>query len=610
MTVDTSAPALTRGVAPNRENRSRIAPIVSDVLLPIAIALWVFGVSSVDVRKMKGLGLVSVLPVTYYAGLALLIVSAVLLLSAPKPSETRLFLHLVALVVMLYAVAPLVYTEPRYAWLYKHVGVVQFIDVHHHLERHIDIFHSWPGFFGVAAVFDRVAGISDPISVAAWAQFLFALLNVLVLSFATRALALTWRERWLTLLIFTGANWIAQDYYSPQAVGFVLALGIIAMALHSCRGGRPPRWLEAISEKARSVVRAPARTPVDPETSSRRRRRVPTTAIVAIVVAQAALVVTHQLSPYVIAVDLCVLTLLGQIRPRWLAPTLLLMPIAYLIPRFGYVNRTYGLLDSLGNFFSNARPPSAIGLHLAHDQQLVAQFSRGLSIFVWALAMVGAWRRLREGRPVLVLAVLAFSPIFLLFFQSYGGEALLRVELFSLPWSCCLAASAITPRQIRGRPRGRLLCGGSLLLIVALFLPSYFGNDTINKVTTSEVAASEYLYSHGESGAVVYLDKNFSLSSGSRYYLFFPTVYLIDEKHRRPVTLRAVDVPSITSIASAVSTPRRRAYLVLSPKMLEYARAYGLTTTKSLSSLERGLDRSPDWRVFYRDGETTIYRLE
>ncbi len=609
MTVDTTAPATTRRATRSRANRfDWTGGVVSDALLSIAVALWVLAVSGVRIEAMGDLGLLSVLPVTFFVGLALVIVSATLLLAAPEPSEKRLFLHVVALVVMLYGTAPLVYAEPRYSWLYKHLGVVEFIGTQHHLERHIDIFHNWPGFFAAAAVLDRLAGVSNPIVVAAWAQLFFNLLNVLVLSFATRALGLTWRERWVALLIFSGANWIAQDYYSPQAAGFVLGLGIFAITLNSCRGGRPPRWLDALSERIHTLVRASAPHPA--KAVRRLRQSTPWASIAAILLAQGALVVMHELSPYVVALELGLLTLLGQIRPRWLAATLLALPLAYLIPRFRYVNQTYGLLDSVGSFFSNARPPSALGLQLAHDQQLVANVSRALSILVWFLAIVGAWRRLREGRPVLVLAVLAFSPFLLLFLQNYGGEVLLRVELFSLPWSACLAASAVRPWRTGERAHGRLLCGASLALVVALFLPAYFGNDKINQMSSSAVRASRYLYSHGKSGPVVYLDKNFPISNGARYNLFFPIVYLVDESSRLPVTLRTADVASITSIAQEVSTKARRAYLVLSPGMLEYARAYGLTKSSSLRPLERGLDRSPDWRVFYRDGETTIYQLE
>jgi hypothetical protein len=611
MSIDSTATIATVGAPrPPRRRPATRGFVVSDAMLPAAVVLWLVAVNQTRADAVGSLGLLSALPLIYFVAVGVVIISAVSRLVAPAPSQKRLFLHVVVLVVMLYGTAPLVYAEPRYAWVYKHIGVVEFITSYHHLERHIDIFHSWPGFFAAAAVFVRVAGISSPMEVAAWAQTFFALLNVLMVNYAARALSLSWRERWLALLIFSGANWIAQDYFSPQAAAFVLSVGILAMALHCCRADDPPRWLRKLSKRVRALVRAPIEEQPATAESTLPRPRVLVTAVLAIVLAQCALVVMHELSPYVVAIDLCVLTIFGQIRPRWLAPTLLAIPVAYLIPRFSYVNSTYGLLDSLGSFFSNARPPSALGLHLAYDQQLVAQAARALSIFVWALAVVGAWRRLRAGRPVLVLTLLAFVPFFLLFLHGYGGEALLRVELFSLPWSACLAASAVGPELVRGPRRGRVLSGTCLAVIVALFLPAYFGNDEINQSSTSAVAASRYLYTKGDSGAVLYLDLNFPLSNGARYYQFFPTVFLVDEHTRRPVTLRGADVPSITGIARSVSSAKRKAYLVLTPGMLKYARAYGLSRSQSLRSLEKGLDASPDWRVFYRDGETAIYQLE
>ena len=47
-------------------------------------------------------------------------------------------------------------------------------------------------------------------------------------------LGLPGRQRWIALLLYSGSNWIAQDYYSPQGLGVVLSLGIMALAM---------RWL-------------------------------------------------------------------------------------------------------------------------------------------------------------------------------------------------------------------------------------------------------------------------------------------------------------------------------------------------------------------------------
>ena len=69
---------------------------------------------------------------------------------------------------MIHGTAPLLFAEPRYAWTYKHIGVVQYINLHGALDASIDIYHNWPGFFALAAWFGRIAGINTPLAYAAW----------------------------------------------------------------------------------------------------------------------------------------------------------------------------------------------------------------------------------------------------------------------------------------------------------------------------------------------------------------------------------------------------------------------------------------------------------
>ena len=55
-----------------------------------------------------------------------------------------------------------------------------------------------------------------------------------LLYLAYEALSLGVRQRWVALMLYSSSNWIGQDYYSPQALGTLLSLGIMAIAL---------RWL-------------------------------------------------------------------------------------------------------------------------------------------------------------------------------------------------------------------------------------------------------------------------------------------------------------------------------------------------------------------------------
>jgi len=592
------------------ESTWRVLP--SDALLPTAVVLWLVGVDGIDATQLSGLGLVSVLPTVFFAGVGLLIVSIGLLLREARPLRRRLVLHLATLAVMLYGTAPLVYSEPRYAWLYKHIGVVQYIDAHGELARSIDIYHNWPGFFSVANFFDHVAGISSPLAVAAWAQLLLNLLGLVVLGFAFRALPLTWRERWLALFLFATANWVAQDYYSPQAAAFVLSIGVYAIVLHWCSVDNAPAWRAALSKRFASARAASSARPVISETDERgprRRRPPPVRILTAILFVYSALVVMHELSPYVIVIQLSLLTVCGLLRPRWLVPVMLLIALLYLAPRFPYVDEKYGVLASFGNFFGNLRPPSQLAVQLSSDQLLIARAAQLLSVVVWVLAAVGVRRRRRVGRPVLALAILAFSPVFLIALQHYGGEALLRVYLFSLPWSACLAASAIAPDD-DGHAARRWLAPTAVLLVSAgLFLVAYFGSDTYTRMSTGSVAASRYLDDHGQPGALLLVDENFPVSIGSRYHRFDPRTFLLENVRQSRTVLTAREVPAITAIARENALVHSTAYLVVSDEMLSYARAFGLTRSESLASFRRALDRSSEWRVFFRAGDTTVYQI-
>jgi hypothetical protein len=148
---------------------------VADLVLPLSVALWAFGVSRTKTTSLGQYGLPAVLPIVFYAGLGLLVVSAGTELARRGPSRWRMSMHTVALVVMLYGTAPLVYSEGRYSWLYKTIGVVQYVNEHGQLNSHIDIYQNWPGFFGLAAWFGKVAGVASPLAYAKWAQLVFEL---------------------------------------------------------------------------------------------------------------------------------------------------------------------------------------------------------------------------------------------------------------------------------------------------------------------------------------------------------------------------------------------------------------------------------------------------
>ena len=49
----------------------------------------------------------------------------------------------------------------------------------------------------------------------------------------------SWRAKWFAAFVFSVGNWVGQDYFSPQSVGYLFYLLIIALLLTWFGGSRP-----------------------------------------------------------------------------------------------------------------------------------------------------------------------------------------------------------------------------------------------------------------------------------------------------------------------------------------------------------------------------------
>ncbi|MDQ6946453.1 MAG: HEAT repeat domain-containing protein [Actinomycetota bacterium] len=587
------------------------------MVLPAALVLWWLGAQGTRPEAMTDYGLLSALPVVYFLALGLLVVSVVATLARSELSPVRLGLHLVAFVVMVHGTPPLVFREPIYPWVYKHAGVVGYINLHGSLDSRIDIYHNWPGFFALGAWFSRIAGLSSPLAYASWAPVYFNLLVCLELGFVFRSLPVTARARWYGMFLFVAGNWVGQDYFSPQALAFLLSLGAFGMALAWLQVDRPPALVRVARRMASRLSRAPRHGDEADDGPLGRSHAGRVAALSALFVVFATVVVTHQLSPYMIVVGFGLLTAAGVVRPRWVVVGLLAMAIGYLLVRLPYVQRTQSLFSPLGDPFSkyfNRKPGTAVAMK-GHQRSALA--APALMASVWALAMLGVARRLRTGRPILALILLAFSPILIALAQSYGGEAILRIYLFSLPWVALLAGSALERCSGRGRLWPVVTVGAVLPATVAMLLFAFYGSAELYAVRPGEVQAGQYFYDHAAPRSVLRtVAPNFPASVGDRYNEFGTAPDVLSmlstafgDLHNR--SLDPSDPPVIAQLIERSAGPGASVgqYLVLSKGQQVYAEVMGLSPPGSLARLDRALAESPDWQVFYRNTDAVIYRL-
>ena len=605
----------------NTPNRSSLH--LADLVLLASFGLWAVGVSQTDAGPVTPYGLLAKLSPAFYCGIALLVLSTAIELARERPSRRRMSLHVIVLTIMLYGTAPLVYAQARYAWLYKTIGVVQYINSQGHLNHNIDIYQNWPGFFALAAWFDKVAGVQSPIIYAKWAQLAFELAALPLLYLCYSALSLSERQRWVALLLYCGSNWIGQDYFSPQAMGTLFCLGIMAILL---------RWLYLGNSEG-----MPRLNPVFHSGFFDQARNYASSATSETTVAFSALLVgiyfvltfTHELSPYILAIQLGGLATARLLRQRWLPILLAAIAIGYMLPRFSYINAHYGLLNSVGNFFSNVAGPQHTG-STAKTEQLIQHCSELLSFIIWGLAIVGAWTRRRSGRTVLALVILAFSPILILALQAYGQEGILRVYLFSLPWAAALAASAVAPIHVRsaevsGQHRQSRVDNGANLLIgpvrnvirvpvvlgtvLVLFLLSFYGDDSFNVMSSTEVSIVSSFLQHAVPGPIYCAINNAPLADTANYNLF-PLIDIFGNPSLLGTDSATSDIVNIIESKSLTDTNGKEPiYIIITPSMIAYNNAYGVTPSSSFTVLLSTLAHSPAWELVADRSGTVIYEL-
>jgi hypothetical protein len=574
---------------------------LGNAVLPLAttaagVALWVWGVTGLHPGQIGIWGLLASANAPFIAGLVLIAGSFFLELRRAHPRAWVLGLGLVALITAIHASVPLVYRTPEYAWVYKHLGVIASLGHAGRVTDPNNIYQEWPVLFAAVAAISSLAHVSAT-SIALWSPLAFELADALLLFAVLRLLSRDRRVAWLAVFLYEGLiSWVGQDYLSPQAFGFLLWLALAFVLL---------RWLRAPVRPARRRL-AQWRTPLlmwldEPPATSRRQR---TFAAVVACVIYLAIVAAHQLTPYVVLIEVGALTVLGLIRPRWLVLALAAIAGGYLIPRYHMISSNFGGLFSGGNPLQNAS--GTRGTYHAGAEATTAQVVRTLAAAMWLAVLVAIVRERRTLGRIVIPATLAFAPFVVLGVQSYGGEAIYRVYLFSAPWCALLIAQLLLQLRLPTRlplrwPVTALVCLGVLFA----GLQGLWGPVAVDSFTPAELQASQWLYSHIPQGSVIVFPvddfPSLQTADASDYQVaIMPADPQLGASWMNEGNLREVE-NWITQLGSST------AYIVVSHSMSESADYYGapLGYDRLVHTIPTALQGS----VVYRNADTVIYEL-
>jgi hypothetical protein len=564
-------------------------------LLGLGLASWAYGVSQVHRQTIGSYGLLASANVWFFLGFAVLLAGALLEMSRPKPRTWLLGAYLASVIVAIYSTVPILYGVPEYAWVYKHIGIAQALGKYGRVTAPSNIYEQWPVLFAAIASVSGVSHLS-PISFAAWAPVAFELADALLLLGIFRLLGASSRVAWFALFIYEGLiAWVGQDYLSPQAFGYLLWLGFVAILIRWLLAMPPVHTRHGPIARARAALLTGLPTP---KTSSPAQRALALTLAFAIYFA---IVAAHQLTPYLALAGVGALAALGLLRLRWLI-LLLMIAIAgaYLASRYSLVTQQYGGL------FGGSSVVQRVGGTggCCYDRPTTVTIIRAytaISYSMWPAALVAIaleWRTL--GR-VAIPALLAFSSFAVIFVQNYGGEAIYRVFLFSAPWCALLIAGML----VKLRPAlWRLAAACVCITTLTSGLVGAYLQVSLEAFTPSELTASLWLYDHAPHGSLIVLPIDDFPDLESADFNDY-NVEIIPAAPDGPPNINLNNVGEVQEWLA--SQGYRTAYVVFSQSMAEEANWAG--KPYGYAQLVNAVRSSPGWSIVYRNTNATIYRV-
>ena len=478
----------------------------ASLLLPLcALILWTISLKYVNIRAMTDLGLVSVLPASIIIALVIVTISFCLTLRQPKLRGPIILLHLFLLIFMLYGITTLVEEAPRFAVVYRHAGYTEYIMRTGSVDPSLDAYFNWPGFFVLSAFVTRVTGYQDILPLAAWAPVFFNLIYLGPLYMIFTSDTTDKRLVWLGLWFFYLTNWIGQDYFSPQGFNFFLYLVIIAILLKWFKvttqaqprvPGQLERHLRRFSPLAQRLY-AWLAAPDTFCTPSKPWQR--TALLICLVIIFALVVFGHPLTPFFVLASVTTLVIFRRCTPRWLPILMAIMTGAWIIfmAQAYLVGHLYDVTGNLGQV-SNVITASVTDrvIEGSPEHIFVVVMRVIMTAAIWGLAFVGAVLRLRRGYLDVSYILLAIAPFSLIVANSYGGEMLLRIYLFSLPLMVFFVAALFCTTSNSGMSRKMTAAvAGVSLILLGGFLFTRYGNERMDYMTYAEVDGAHYLYS-------------------------------------------------------------------------------------------------------------------
>jgi hypothetical protein len=461
--------------------------------------------------------------------------------------------------------APTVYAAAR------HVGVVDYIRVHHRLDPSLDIYQAWAGLFSGTAYLADAVNLHDPMVLATWWATPVSAILVLGVRELALALGIGSTRAWVAAGVFGLADTLNIVYYSPQSLGLAMALGIMALGLQARR--RDLWWWVRMGSLCLVIS------------------------------------FTHQLSPYFATAAMGLLMLRRLVRPWWL-PALPFVPAL----AWALLNRdTLGgfvSIKALGRLFDNLQPPShptvqggspALITRLAFDIPALVLFVVGVVAVVTILV--------KRDRFHVSLTLAALSPASLFLASDYGQEGIFRVALFALPWLGILAADL----PWRFTPLRSIALATAVVLAFGANVFGQTAMDWARVIRPDSEAATRYFEHNAIDGGVCLIAGSGNATPG-KITARYTEVRYVSRPDVAPIPSLAAPYDPAADIALMTRRLVTRItsdeyYVIVSDSTGAYDQRYTGQPFSRYIAFRQAMRSAPEWKLVQSGPSTDLYQL-
>jgi hypothetical protein len=536
-------------------------------------------------------GLLTTINPLWYIGLVMVLAGFAL----GRHSELRAALATLSFGLATTLTPALVYGAPREQTAAKQMQLVENVLLNHHVHVTAGIYQAFSSMFAGIAGLAELLGIHGMLGhmslwgLATYWPVLLVLMRVAVLRFLMGRLLPTSARRWSAVLLVLLVDSLGADYFSPQSIGYVMALGIVALA-----------------------VKGRTRRPFNDRIT-----------FALLLVAGCALGSAHELSPYMAAGALVVLAVFGQ-APWWSC-----LPVG--VPALLWAAVVHNVISQNFNFgslfnISNFRPPLTVATPGLQRMGIVGVQSHLLLVALLILIGLGAVGFLAHVRqrwawayalcPIVGVALIAINP--------YGNEGIFRATLFAIPWMAVLAMRMPHPSrwvpELARRPQMLTASiGVGLCALLGTFLIAAYAMDGTNVLPRGNVAVTDYLWRLPPTDDfVLSVGSATNPADGANFTFRYQTLEwgqvaagspALQQLH--PTAADATELAARYRVVAAAngSTATSPLYLIWDRSSALYVNAYGEQSTAQMNAWLRVLKTSPSWKLVDHVGGAYLFEL-